>query len=55
MASPQYLPKSKGEQMKTCPQCSACYPGTHITCLTHGVLLNEIREFSHESLSKGGL
>jgi len=30
--------------MKTCPQCSTGYPDSHITCPTHGVLLNEIRD-----------
>ncbi len=30
--------------MKHCPQCSTGYPDSHITCPTHGVLLNEIRD-----------
>jgi TPR repeat protein/tRNA A-37 threonylcarbamoyl transferase component Bud32 len=44
MVSPQNLPKSKGEPMKTCPQCDTGYPDSHTTCPTHGVLLNEIRD-----------
>jgi len=30
--------------MKTCPQCDTGYPDSQITCPTHGLLLNEIRE-----------
>jgi serine/threonine protein kinase/TPR repeat protein len=44
MVSPQNFPKSKGEPMKTCPQCDTGYPDSHTTCPTHGVLLNEIRD-----------
>jgi serine/threonine-protein kinase len=31
--------------MKICPQCSTGYPDSQTTCPTHGLLLNEIREF----------
>ncbi|MFZ1085433.1 MAG: protein kinase [Terracidiphilus sp.] len=30
--------------MKQCPQCDTGYPDSHITCPTHGVQLNEIRD-----------
>jgi serine/threonine-protein kinase len=35
---------SKGERMKSCPQCSTGYPDSLAACPTHGVPLNEIRE-----------
>jgi serine/threonine-protein kinase len=45
MVPPQYFPKSKGEPLKTCPQCDTGYPDSQTTCPTHGLLLNEIRDF----------
>jgi serine/threonine protein kinase len=44
MVPPQNFPKSKGESMKTCPQCDTGYPDSQITCPTHGLPLNEIRD-----------
>jgi serine/threonine protein kinase len=44
MVPQRNLPIQKSKHMKHCPQCSTGYPDSHITCPTHGVLLNEIRD-----------
>jgi serine/threonine-protein kinase len=44
MVPPRNFPYSKGEPVKTCPQCDTGYPDSHTTCPTHGLLLNEIRD-----------
>jgi TPR repeat protein/tRNA A-37 threonylcarbamoyl transferase component Bud32 len=54
------------KEMKTCPQCDTGYSDSHITCPTHGIPLNEIRDLKpgmliHNSyriirlLGKGGM
>src|ERR1035438_8004912 len=44
MVPSQNLPQSKREPLKTCPQCDSGYPDSQISCPTHGLPLNEIRD-----------